>query len=228
MTLTSTGPSGFHLKPLVAVFAAAVFAIAAFAVGLWVGTDTQPSTPAFVDAAAQVAAPEVAPSANLEAFEAGKLDDAPLPPPSPTVGAPGTQGVASEAPSANFDAFAAGKLDMELAAANPSVYYGTAEAVDRTTGNWAAFDAGKLDDASATQTVTIDVSSGNYGPLVAGKYDMEYAAANPGVTYVVVPKIADGTSANWAAFEAGKLDDTPAEPESASRPPAVTGGHQEF
>lgn len=228
MTLTSTGPSGFHLKPLLAAFAAAVFAIAAFAVGLWVGTESQPSTPPAVDAAAPVATPEVAPSANWAAFEAGKLDDAPLPPPSPTVSKPATQGVASEAPSANLDAYATGKLDMELAATNPSAYYGTAEAVDRTTGNWAAFDAGKLDDTPATQTVTVDVSSGNYGPLVAGKYDMEYAAANPGMTYVVVPKIADGTSANWAAFEAGKLDDAPAEPESVTRPPTVTGGHQEY
>ncbi len=88
MTLTSTGPSGFHLKPLVAVFAAAVFAIAAFGVALWVGTDTKPITSASVDAPAQVATPEVAPSANLQAFEAGKLDEAPLLPPSPTVGEP--------------------------------------------------------------------------------------------------------------------------------------------
>ena len=114
MTLTSTGPSGFHLKPLVGVFAAAVFAAAAFAVGLWIGNERQPAPPAAVDAAAAVATPEVAPSANVEAFEAGKFDDAPLPPPSPTAGEPGSQGVATEAPSANVDAYAAGKLDLGL------------------------------------------------------------------------------------------------------------------
>ena len=226
MTLTSTGPSGFHLKPLVAVFAAAVFAIAAFGVALWVGTDTKPIASASVDAPAQVATPEVAPSANLQAFEAGKLDDAPLLPPSPTVGEPGTQGVAGEVPSANLDAYAAGKLDMELAAANPSRY--AVSAAGQATANWGAYEAGKLDDTPATQTVAVDVSSGNYGPLVAGKYDMEYAAENPGTTYVAVPRIAVGTSANFAALEAGKLDDAPAKPESASRPSALTGGHQEY
>lgn len=226
MTLTSTGPSGFHLKPLVAVFTATVFAVAAFAVGLWVGTDNQPITPASVDAAPQVAAPEVAPSANLEAFEAGKLDDAPLPPSSPTVSAPDTQGVASEAPSANLDAYAAGKLDVELATANPSRY--AASAAGQASANWSAYDAGKLDDAPATQTVAIDVSSGNYGPLVAGKYDIEYATQHPGVRYVQTPEIADEMSANWAAHDAGKLDDASVEGESTTRPPAVTGGHQEY
>jgi hypothetical protein len=45
---------------------------------------------------------------------------------------------------------------------------------------------------------------------------------------VQAPEIVDGTSANWAALEAGKLDDAPAEPESGTRPPAVTSGHQEY
>ena len=197
MTLTSTGPSGFHLKPLVAVFAATVFAFAAFAVGLWVGNESQPGTPETVDAPAPVAtpefAPEAAPSANWAAFEAGKLDDGPLPPPSPTISEPATS-------SANVDAYAAGRLDPELAAENPSRY--AASGAGSTSANWAAFEA--------------------------GKYDPEYAAAHPGVTYVVEPRIADGTSANWAAYEAGKLDDTPTEPEPATRSPAVTGGHQEY
>ena len=223
MTLTSTGPSGFHLKPLVAVFAATVFAFAAFAVGLWVGNESQPGTPETVDAPAPVATPEVAPeaapSANWAAFEAGKLDDGPLPPPSPTISEPATS-------SANVDAYAAGRLDPELAAENPSRY--AASGAGSTSANWAAFEAGKLDDAPAIERVTVDVSAGNYGPLAAGKYDPEYAAAHPGVTYVVEPRIADGTSANWAAYEAGKLDDTPTEPEPATRSPAVTGGHQEY
>jgi hypothetical protein len=222
MTLTSTGPSGFHLKPLVAVFAAAVFAFAAFAVGLWVGNESQPSTPAALDAATSIptpeVAPDVAPSANWTAFEAGKFDDAPLPPSSLTISEPATR-------SANVDAYAAGKLDAELAAENPSRY--AASGAGSTSANWAAFEAGKLDDAPAIQRVTVDVSAGNYAPLAAGKYDPEYAAAHPGVTYIIEPRIAEGTSANWAAYEAGKLDDTPTEPQAATRPPAVSGGHQE-
>jgi hypothetical protein len=225
MTLTSTGPSGFHLKPLVAVFAATVFAVAVFAIGYSVGTDTQPPTPSPLDATAQVTAPDVAPTANWSAFEAGKFDDRPLPAPSPAVSEPAPPGVASEAQSANLDAYATGKLDMELAAANPNRY--ASSAAGQTTANWSAYDAGKFDDAPATQTETVDVSSGNYGPLAAGKYDMEFAAENPGVNYVAVPKIADGTSANWAAFEAGKLDDASAQSEASPRPPAVSGGHQE-
>ena len=219
MTITSTGPSGFHLKPLVTVFAAAVLAAAAFAVGLWVGDDTQPATPAAVEAPAPVATAEVAPSANVEAFEAGKLDDGPLPSPSPATTAPAT-------PNANLDAYASGKLDPELAAANPSRY--AASGAGNTSANWSAYDAGKLDDAPPIQTVTVDVSDGNYGPLVAGKYDPEYATQHPGVHYVQAPNTIDGTSANWAAFEAGKLDDPQTESEPASRPPAITGGHQEY
>jgi hypothetical protein len=203
-----------------------VFAVAIIAIGYSVGTDTQPRTPAAVDVTAQVAAADVSPTANWSAFEAGKFDDAPLLAPSPAAGEPGTQAVAGEAQSANVDAYAAGKLDPELAAANPSRY--AASAAGQTTANWSAYEAGKLDDAPAAHTVTVDVSRGNYGPLVAGKYDMEYAAENPGMNYVAVPKIADGTSANWAALEAGKLDDGSVESESASRPPAVSGGHQEF
>lgn len=221
MTLTSTGPSGFHLKPLVAVFAATVFAFAAFAVGFWIGNEYEPSTPA-----TPVATPEVAPSANFEAFEAGKLDDGTLSLPSAAVGESGAQAVAGAAPNANFDAYASGKLDPELAAANPSLY--AASGAGHTSANWAAFEAGKLDDAPAIQTVTVDVSSGNYAALVAGKYDPDYAAEHPGVTYVRAPEIAPGTSANWAAYEAGKLDDAPAEPQAATRAPAASGGHQEF
>jgi hypothetical protein len=226
MTLTSTGPSGFHLKPLVTVFAAAVFAAAAFAVGLWVGNERQPATPVAVEAAAPVAAAEVAPSANWEAFEAGKLDDEPLPSPSPTVSESGAQATARDAPNANLDAYVAGKLDPELAATNPSLY--AASGAGHTSANWSAYDAGKLDDIPATQTVTVAVSAGNYGPLAAGKYDPEYAADHPGTTYVAAPRIADGTSANWHAYEAGKLDDTPVENEPTNRPPTITGGHQEY
>jgi len=226
MTLTSTGPSGFHLRPMVAVFAAAVFAIAAFAVGLWARSDSQPSTPAAVEAPAPVPTPEVASSANWAAFEAGKLDDGPLAPPGPAAGDSGVRPIAGEAPNANLDAYLSGKLDMELAATNPSRY--AASAAGHTSANWSAYDAGKLDEAPVIETVTVDVSSGNYGPLIAGKYDMEYATQHPSVHYVHAPEIAPGTSANWAALEAGKLDDAPLEPEVTPRPPAVSGGHQEF
>jgi hypothetical protein len=226
MTLTSTGPSGFHLKPLVAVFAATVFAFAAVAVGLWVGNESQPSMPATVDAATPVATPEVAPSANWAAFEAGKLDDGPPSLPSAAVGESGAQAVAGTAPNTNFDAYSSGKFDLELAAVNPGRY--AASGAGHTSANWAAYEGGKLDDTRAIQPVTVDVSSGNYAPLVAGKYDLEYAGQHRGVTYVQAPEIADGTSATWAAYEAGKLDDTPTESEGAIRAPAVSGGHQEF
>lgn len=226
MTLTSTGPSGFHLKPLIAVLAATVFAFAALAIGLWVGNESEPSMPAVVDAATPVATPEVAPSANWTAFQAGKLDDGLLSLPSPAVGESGNQAVASAAPSANFGAYASGKLDPELAATNPSRY--AASGAGHTSANWSAYETGKFDDAPATQSVTVALSSGNYEALVAGKYDLEYAAERPGVTYVQAPEIADGASANWTAYEAGKLDSSPTEPEGTSRAPAVSGGHQEF
>jgi len=207
MTLASTGPSGFHLKPLVTVFAAAVFGIAIFAVGLWVGNELWPDTTASVDAAASIenvaVAPDIMPSANWVAFAAGKFDDPPLPPSILTIAEPTTR-------SANWAAYDAGMLDPELAAANPSRY--AASAAARTSANWAAYRAAKLDDAPFYRTVTVDVSLGNFAGLVSGRFDMEYAAENPGIVYVAVPEIPAGTSANWEAFEAGRLDDALSEP----------------
>lgn len=145
MTITSTGPSGFHLKPVVTALAAAVFAVAIIAVGLWAGTDNPPSTPTPIETPAQVAAPDITSSANWDAYAEGKLDDTPLAPSRTT--APGTRSAMSEGRSANFDALAAGKLDMKLAAENPSRY--AVSAAGRATANWDAYANGKFDDAAA-------------------------------------------------------------------------------
>jgi hypothetical protein len=214
MTLTSTGPHGFHPKPLVTVFAATVAVASIIAIALWIGAENQVSSPSAVEASATIASPDVAPSANWDAYNAGKLDDTPLPPSSPAATAtqPGPEAVAR---SSNVDAYANGKLDMELAAQNPGRYYGTT--VDRTSANWVAYATGKLDDAPVAgtgadafrETVVIVGSGGNYEALIDGKLDMEFAAQNPGLRYVTAPRVVDGTSANWAAFEAGKLDDAP-------------------
>lgn len=75
MTITSTGPSGLHLKPIVTVFAAAVFAIAIVAIVLWTGTDNPPSSPTPIETATEAVTPDVAPSANWDAYADGKLDD---------------------------------------------------------------------------------------------------------------------------------------------------------
>ena len=117
-----------------------------------------------------------------------------------------------------------------------------------TSANWEVYLAGKLDDApvpapssaelgreAVTNTISVDVSEGSFDALVAGKYDVEFAAQNPNIRYVRGFDEANQASANWEAYLAGKLDDAPAvagravEPSPpATLPPPSSGGHQEY
>ena len=74
MTITSTGPSGFHLKPLVAVFALTAIAAGVLAIVQVTGTDSLQRTPAPVEASTEVAEPYTGPSGLSEALADGKLD----------------------------------------------------------------------------------------------------------------------------------------------------------
>lgn len=75
MTITSTGPSGFHLKPLVSVFAVAAIAAGILAIIQVTGTDSPLSTPAPAEVSTDVVEPYSGPSGLSQALADGKLDE---------------------------------------------------------------------------------------------------------------------------------------------------------
>ena len=74
MTLTSTGPSGFHIKPVVTVFAVVAFVAGVYAISQQIWIDSQPSASAPTEAVVETAEPYTGPSGLSEAYAAGKLD----------------------------------------------------------------------------------------------------------------------------------------------------------
>ena len=74
MTITSTGPSGFHLKPLVSVFAVAAIAVGILTIIQVTGTDSPQSTPAPAEVSVEAVEPYAGPNGLAEALADGKLD----------------------------------------------------------------------------------------------------------------------------------------------------------
>ena len=71
MTITSTGPSGFHLKPLVSVFALAAIAAGILVIIQLIGTDSPQSTPAPAEPSVEAVAPYAEPSGSSTAVHSG-------------------------------------------------------------------------------------------------------------------------------------------------------------
>jgi len=127
MTITSTGPSGFHIKPVVTVLAVAAFAAAAYVFALQIWSNDQPSASAPAEAVAVVEAaePYTGPSGSAEAFAAGKLDAGLVPEPSPaTIGSePVPEIVVIEGQGRLYDALIEGKYELDFSPGDPPLQY---------------------------------------------------------------------------------------------------------
>jgi hypothetical protein len=120
MSLTSTGPSGFHIKPVVTVLAAVAFVAAVYAISQQLWTDSQPSASAPAGVSTEAAEPYAGTSNRL--IEG--IDDGPFVEPSETFPAtePATEIVVIEGEGSNFDALIAGKYDADFPGV-PDVQY---------------------------------------------------------------------------------------------------------
>ena len=147
MTITSTGPSGFHLRPLVYVFAVAAIAAGTLAVVQLTGTDRPRSTPAPAAVSTEVVEPYASPSGSSEAFAAGKFDAGLVPEPSETPAAsqPAPEIFVIEGQGSLYDALIEGKYDLDFSPEDPGVQYVLVrEAATDAGGLSEAFSAGQL------------------------------------------------------------------------------------
>lgn len=168
MTITSTGPSGFHLKPLVTVFAVAAIVTGVLAVIQVTGTESPQRTPAPASAEvpAEVVEPYTGHSGLAQALADGKLNAgfAAAPGQSFAGSAPVPEILVVEGQGGLHDALIAGKLTMDSADVR---YVASPETAATTNGLWTAFDSGQLEEgtgdggtlpmsppASATTTVS--------------------------------------------------------------------------
>jgi len=249
MTLTSTGPSGFHIRPIVTVLAVVAFVAAVYAISQQILTDSQPSTPAATEAVAETAETYTGPTGLSEAYAAGKLDAGLNPIPSePFVGStPAPETVVIAGQGSLYDALIEGKYDVDfLSGASGAQYVLVPEAATGTSGSAEAFAAGKFDAAlvpelsetfASSQPVpevaAIKGQGSLYDALVEGKYDVEFLSGAPGVQYVLGSGAATDSSGLRSAFAAGQLteglDDQPSAKSTptATGTPTVSGGHQE-
>ncbi len=244
MTLTSTGPSGFHIRPIVTVLAVVAFVAGVYAISQQILTDTQPSTPAATEAVAETAEPYTGPSGLSEAYAAGKLDAGLNPTLSePFVGTtPAPETVVIAGQGSLYDALIEGKYDVDfLSGASGAQYVLVPEAATGTSGSSEAFAAGKFDaglvpEPSATlaarepvsEVVVIAGQGSLYDALIKGKYDLDFSPGDPAVQYVLIPAAATGTGSQLIE---GLGDGTFAERSPASNAagdtPTVSGGPQE-
>jgi len=249
MTLTSTGPSGFRIRPIVTVLAVVAFVAGVFAISQQILTDDQVSTPAAAGAVAETAEPYAGPSGLSEAYASGKLDAGLNPAPSePFVGTtPAPETVVIAGHGSLYDALIEGKYDVDfLSGASGAQYVLVPEAATDTSGSAEAFAAGKFDaglvpelsqtSASSQPVPEVAVIEGQgslYDALVEGKYDVEFLSGAPGVQYVLGSGAAIDSSGLRSAFAAGQLteglDDQPSAKSTpaATGTPTVSGGHQE-
>ena len=139
MTITSTGPSGFHIKPVVTLLAVAAFAAAAYVLALQIWSNDQPSASAPTEAVAVVEAaePYTGPSGSTEAFAAGKFDAGLVPEPSPaTIGSePAPEIVVIEGQGSLYDALIKGKYNLDAAPGDPIVQYVLVPAATASTSS---------------------------------------------------------------------------------------------
>jgi hypothetical protein len=247
MTLTSTGPSGFHLKPLVTILAAVVFVAAAYVVAQQLLTDDQPSASAPSAVVVETAEPSVESSGLADAYAAGKLDAGLIPGPSET--APGAASTPETITIAGqgglYDALVEGKFDF--APGDPAVQYvlvpEVATGSEGLTEAYAAgkFDAGLVSEPSGTTAssepvpaiVAIEGQGSLYDALIDGKYSVDGLAGTTGVEYVLTTESETGSSGLQSAAAAGRLvEGVDAEPSTESAQPTtgaptVSGGHQQ-
>lgn len=241
MTITSTGPSGFHLKPLVSVFAVAAIAAGILAIIQLTGTDSPQSTPAPAEVSAEAVAPYAEPSGLAEALADGKLDaglaSAEGQPFAGSVPVP--EIVVVEGQGGLHDALIAGKLTMD----NPGVHYvAGSEIAANDSGLGEALADGKLDGglssaeipafagtAPVAESVVVEGHGGLHDALIAGKFTMD----NSGVQYVASTETGATASGLWTAFTAGQIDEGLGDGNTVllSPPavgiPTVSGGHQQ-
>ncbi len=248
MTITSTGPSGFHVKPLITAFAVTIFVAAIVAVGLWAGSDGQQSNPSQIAVSNETADAYAGPSGLVEAYKAGKYDAGPASTQSQPVpaSAPAPETVVISGEGALSEALIDGKFATDFGPQASNVEYVRGFEVataDRSLS--AAFDAGKLDAGLVPEqgstagaeyspkTVVVTGQSGLHDALVSGKLTADFDPARPGVQFVRIPNAAmsSGLSAAAAAdrLEKGFGDSAPTEKVSpgTAHTPTLSGGHQQ-
>lgn len=245
MTITSTGPSGFHLKPLVSVFAVAAIAAGVLTIIQVTGADSPQRAPAPAEVSTEVVEPYAGPSGLSEALADGKLDAGLASAEGqPIVGSvPVPEIVVVEGHGSLYNALVQGKFDMDFAPRDPAVQYVLIPAASITpSGSSEAFAAGKFDaglipEPSGTfaagqpvpEIVAVEGQGGLHDALIEGKLTMD----NAGVQYVASAETAVMNSGLRAAFDAGKFDENVGEggtvPLSPPAPgtPTVSGGHLE-
>ena len=249
MTLTSTGPSGFHIRPIVTVLAVVAFVAGVYAISQQILTDSQSSAPAASEAVAETADPYTGPSGLSEAYAAGKLDAGLNPIPSESFAGSSTapETVVIEGQGSLYDALSQGKYNLDFAPGDPGVQYvlipGAAAGASGSSEAFAAgkFDAGLVPEPRATfagsepapEIVVIEGKGGLYDALLAGKYDVEFLSGASGVQYVLGSDATTRPSGLWSAFTAGQLAEGLGNETSAESTPVATGtptvsaGHQE-
>jgi len=245
MTITSTGPSGFHLKPLVSVFAVATIAAGVLTLIQVTGSDSPQRAPAPAEVSTEVAEPYSGPSGLSQALAEGKLD----------AGLTSAEGqpfagsarvpeiVVVEGHGNLYDALVQGKFDTDFSPGDPAVQYVLIPAAAIIpSGSSEAFAAGKFDaglipepsntfaaSQPAREIVVVEGQGGLHDALIEGKLTMD----NAGVQYVESTETTATNSGLRAAFDADKFDEGVCDggtvPLSAQAPdtPTVSGGHQE-
>jgi hypothetical protein len=241
MTITSTGPSGFHLKPLVAVFAVAAIVTGVLAIAQTIGTDSPQSTPAPAGVSTATVKSYAGPSGLAQALAQGKLDaglaTAEIQPYAGSTRA--LEIVVIEGQGGLHNALIGGKLTMDTTGVQ---YAPGPEAAASPSGLAEAFADGKFDgllvttettasagSAPVPEIVVIEGQGGLHDALIAGKLTMD----TTGVQYVASLETAATASGLLAAFDAGRLNEgvgdrgtVPMSPPTAGTP-TVSGGHQE-
>lgn len=125
MTLTSTGPSGFPIRPIVTVLAVVAFVAGVYAISQQILTDGQPSSPTATETVAETAQPYAGPNGLSEAYAAGKLDAGLNPIPSESFAGSSTapETVVIEGQGSLYDALIEGKYDLDFSPGDPAVQY---------------------------------------------------------------------------------------------------------
>ena len=249
MTLTSTGPSWFHIKPVVTVLAVVALVAGVYAISQQIWTDSQPSASAPTEAVIETAVPYTGPSGLSEAYAAGKLDAGlnPVPGETSAVSEPAPDVIVIAGQGSLYDALVKGKYDVDLlSGASGAQYVLGAEAATEASGLTEALAAGKLDSGfspqpseafaasgSAPEIVVIEGQGSLYDALVEGKYDVDFLSGVSDARYALGSEAATSSSGLWSAFTAGQLaegfgDQSAVESAPAATGiPTVSGGHQE-
>ena len=240
MTLTSTGPSGFHIKPIVTVFAVVAFVAAAYVIAQQIWTDNQPGVFAPSEAPAQTAEPYAGNSGLTEAFAAGKLDAGLNPIPSETFAGsePAPEIVVIEGQGSLYDALSEGKYDLDFSPGDPAVQYVLVPAAAVQSGGQLVegFGDGPFTELSetsaatgpATEIVAIEGQGSHYDALIEGKYDPDFAPGHADVQYVLVRAAATDSGGQLVeGFGDGPFAEPSPTTGTAGHTPTVSGGPQE-